>query len=115
MAGLFGRSPKIPRDVVPLTEDAIAQARELVRQGKQINAVKVIREQSGMGLAEAKAMADALREGRQVPVAPAPGMSLADRVRRLRGEDRIADAVRLVATETGMTEAEAALFIEHLA
>ncbi|CAM4148863.1 hypothetical protein GCM10009799_40780 [Nocardiopsis rhodophaea] len=114
MAGLFGRSSKSPQDGLPLTEDAVAQARELVRRGKQIHAIKVLREGTGMGLSEAKLIADALREGRHVSDSHAPGMSLADRVRRLRGEDRIADAVRLVATETGMTETEAALFIEHL-
>lgn len=112
MAGWFGRSVQ---KNAPLTEETVTEARALVERGKPIQAIKLIREHTGMGLAEAKKITDALEEGRQVPVAPTPGASLADRVRELRGRDRVPDAVRLVSTETGMTEAESALFVESLA
>lgn len=112
VAGLFGRSTK--KGPTPLTEEAVAEARALIGRGKPVHAIKVVREHTGMGLAEAKNITDALAEGRQVPVAPTPGASLADRVRELRGQSRVPDAVDLVAAETGMTEAESARFIDSL-
>ncbi|PSK95891.1 ribosomal L7/L12-like protein [Murinocardiopsis flavida] len=112
VAGLFDRLLGGSQGPTPLTEEAIDEARLLIAEDKPIQAIKAIREHTGMGLVEAKSVADAIAEGRPVPGAPVA--NLADRARELRDQDRIADAVRLVATETGMTEDEAARFIGSL-
>lgn len=54
-------------------------------------------------------------DGRPVPVSPSTQLSLADQARELRRQDRIADAIQHVATQTGMTETEAARFLDSLA
>ncbi|MBB4933002.1 hypothetical protein F4561_003822 [Lipingzhangella halophila] len=88
--------------------------RELLNQGKQVMAVKALRKHTGLGLKEAKDVTDAVRAGHPVPIMPSTSMSLADRARELRRQDRIADAIQHVATETGMTETEAARFLDSL-
>ncbi|MDE3724490.1 ribosomal protein L7/L12 [Nocardiopsis sp. N85] len=113
MAGFFDRFRQPPTPPGPLDQDTVDNALGLVRAGRKIVAIKLVRERTGLGLAEAKGVVDAIEEGRRVPVEPGPG-SLADRVRELLGRDRVADAIVLVAGETGMTEAEAARFIDAL-
>ncbi|MFC4564233.1 hypothetical protein ACFO4E_20420 [Nocardiopsis mangrovi] len=97
----------------------LERARLLIRRGKQIQAIKGIREETGMGLKEAKELADALRDGRPLPASAgrfaAPAHSdLAARVRDLRAQGREDDAIRVVVTETGMSTAEAAGFLDSL-
>ncbi|MBV2364433.1 50S ribosomal protein L7/L12 [Streptomonospora sp. NEAU-YY374] len=103
----------------PLPRDLVERATALVRQGKQIAAVKLIRDRTGYDLRSAKEVSDALAQGRSIPTLPEPGAgpaggSLADRARALRDQDRMADAIRLVATETGMSETEATRFVTGL-
>lgn len=85
-----------------------------IRGGRKIHAIKVVRERTGMGLAEAKNLAEAIAAGGWSPAGPADGQSLADRTRELLARDRVADAVLMVAKETGMTEDEASRFIGSL-
>lgn len=87
---------------------------DLVLSGRKINAIKNVREYTGLGLAEAKFLVDAIDEGRWAPTATAGDHSLADRVRELLAQDRVADAVVTVARETGMTQDEASRFIGSL-
>lgn len=112
--GFFDGLRRPPAPARPLDQAAVDEALALVRARRKIEAVKLVRERTGMGLAEAKDTVDALEEGRSVPVAPTPGHSLADRVRELLGRDRVAEAVVLVSRETGMTESESARFIGSL-
>lgn len=85
-----------------------------IRKGHTIHAIKVVREHTGMGLVEAKNLAEAIEAGRWSPAGTADGQSLADRTRELLALDRVADAVLLVAKETGMSEDEASRFIGAL-
>lgn len=111
MAGFFDRF-RAPEPVsAELDQSGYEEALALIRANRKIQAIKGIRERTGLGLAEAKNLADAIEEGRW---APAPTGSLADRVRELLAQDRVADAVVLAARETGMTQDEASRFIGSL-
>lgn len=94
------------------------EARRLVEQRKLVQAIKVIREGTGMGLREAKETAEAMRDDEpQAPGATSPGSEatdLATRVRELRADDRTGEAIELVATETGMSLVDATRFVESV-
>lgn len=57
-----------------MKNDVAQQIGELVASGRKIEAIKLLRETSGMGLAEAKAVIDAVEGGGELPpvVAPEP-------------------------------------------
>lgn len=114
MAGFFDRlfGPELPER--PLERHMVEEARTQVRAGRKIQAVKTVRERTGMGLAEAKHIVDDIEAGRSVPTVPTPGESLADRSRELLAQDRVADALVMVSGETGMTENEATRFLDAL-
>ncbi|MEU4833632.1 ribosomal protein L7/L12 [Streptosporangium sp. NPDC023615] len=104
----------------------------LTRQGKKIEAIRQVRRHTALGLAEAKAVVDAVDAGHDMwghplmarfrPVDPAIPPSagangagdLASRVRALKAAGRAEQAVHLVRGETGMGEREAVLFVEAL-
>ncbi|WDZ93407.1 ribosomal protein L7/L12 [Nocardiopsis sp. HUAS JQ3] len=114
MAGFFERllGPEPMRR--PIGQGTVDEAQALVRADRKIEAIKLVRERTGAGLAEAKHVVDAVEQGHWIPVEPAPGQSLADRARELLAQDRAADAVTTVSRETGMTEAEATRFVDAL-
>lgn len=116
MAGFFDRF-RVP-DPTPFRRELDRQGYEEVlghiREDRRIHAIKVVREHTGMGLVEAKNLAEAIEAGRWSPATPADGQSLADRTRELLARDRVADAVLMVAKETGMTEDESSRFIGSL-
>ena len=114
MAGIFDRffGPEPPKR--PLDQHAFDEVLALVRANRKIEAIKLVRERTGLGLVEAKHLVEAVEEGRWVPVEPTPGRSLADRARELLAGDGVAEAVTLVSRETGMTGDEAARFIDSL-
>ncbi len=111
MAGFFDRFRPPEPVSAELDQSGYEEVLGLIRANRMIQGIKVIRERTGLGLAEAKNLADAIDAGRW---SPAPTGSLADRTRELLAEDRVADAVRMVADETGMTEDEASRFIGSL-
>ncbi|MFF0248768.1 hypothetical protein ACWDR9_29375 [Streptosporangium sandarakinum] len=104
------------------------QATILITAGKTIQAVKLVREQTGLGLADAKRYTDDLAAGRppyRAPLhpgpaasgpvaAPQPAADLATRVRHLKAAGRAEQAVFLVRGETGMDEADAERFVDSL-
>jgi hypothetical protein len=94
---------------VTFTPDREAQVRELIARGRKIEAIKLVREETGLGLKDAKDYCDALRAGRLPPVAP-----LSDRVRELSRSGDHAGAITLVCAETGMSQAEAEEFVRIL-
>jgi succinyl-CoA synthetase alpha subunit len=114
MAGFFERLLGPEPEKRPLDQDTVDEAQALLRAGRKIEAIKLVRERTGTGLAEAKNIVDAVEQGHWIPVRPTPGQSLADRSRRMLAQDRAADAVTMVSHETGMTEAEAARFVDCL-
>jgi hypothetical protein len=98
-----------------LTEHLQLRARELIGQGKIIAAIKLIREETGLSLKEAKLAADNLAAGRTLPVPGGYGSpvraNLAERVRELKSAGRGEQALLLVRGETGMSHGEAAAFV----
>lgn len=103
-----------------LTAADLYEIRFLVTTKKVVYAVKVVRDRTGLDLKPAKDIVDEIRTGRFVPpvtdtpVLRRPGASLADRARALKAAGDQHQAAALVVTETGMTEAEAGLFVGAL-
>jgi Ribosomal protein L7/L12 C-terminal domain len=116
--GLFNRAPKVVVPVRQLTAAECEQVRALTADGKLIQAVKVVRELTGMGLKDAKDTAEAIRDGRYLvagAAGAAPGVAdLADRVRALKAEGQWHAASALVCAETGMAKSEADRFVAAL-
>ncbi|MBG0823219.1 50S ribosomal protein L7/L12 [Planomonospora sp. ID91781] len=97
------------------------RVRDLTAQGRAIQAIKLIREQTGLGLADAKRYADDVAAGR-APLPPGGaqgvtrrgGADLAGRVRELKAAGRAEQALFLVRGETGMAEADARRFVDAI-
>jgi ribosomal protein L7/L12 len=112
----------IPRPLPPtLTGDVEADARAIMRTGQKIEAIKRVRELTGMGLKEAKDYVDALERG-ETPMPPettplagplAPEeMDYAARTLTAQG-NKIA-AIKLVREQTGMGLKEAKDYVDGL-
>jgi hypothetical protein len=86
----------------------------LLGQHKKIMAVKLVREETGLGLKAAIDYCDAVAAGRVPRGAAALNGSLATRVRLLLDADDFDSAIRLVCRETGMNPREAERFIDAL-
>jgi hypothetical protein len=97
------------------------RVQDLTAQGRAIEAIKLIRDQTGLGLADAKRYADDVAAGR-APLRPGGmqeiprrgGADLADRVRELKTAGRAEQALFLVRGETGMAEADARRFVDAI-
>jgi ribosomal protein L7/L12 len=89
----------------PASSASMAQVEELVRQGQLINAIKVYRELTGLGLKESKDAVDALSRGERVshpaPVAPAAPASMAQ-VEELLRQGQLIQAIKVHRELTGM-------------
>lgn len=114
MAGFLDRLLGPETAKRPLDRPTMDEALALARDDRKVEAVKLVRERTGLGLVEAKDLVDDVEAGRWVPVAPTPGHTLADRARELLAQDRADEAAATVVRETGMTGAEAARFLDSL-
>jgi hypothetical protein len=125
--GLFSRNSSQDTDNVALaaargrlSSDDVDQVRFLITTKKVIFAVKLVRDRTGLDLKLAKGLVDDIRLGRYVPpttdtpVVRLPGANLAERTRTLKAAGDLHQATALVVSETGMTEAEAGLFVGAL-
>ncbi|MFI6673946.1 hypothetical protein [Kribbella sp. NPDC050470] len=125
--GLFSRRSNQDADNVALaaararlTPDDVDQVRFLLTTKKSVHAVKLVRDRTGLDLKNAKGLVDDIRLGRYVspvtdtPVVRVPGTNLAERTRALKAQGELHQATALVVSETGMTEAEAGLFVGAL-
>jgi hypothetical protein len=126
--GLFSRRSSKDTDNVALaaargrlSSDDVDQVRFLITTKKTVHAVKLIRDRTGLDLKHAKELVDDIRLGRYVPpttttppVVRKPGTNLAERTRALKAAGELHQATALVVSETGMTEAEAGLFVGAL-
>lgn len=92
-----------------------ARAEQIIARGALIQAIKLVRQETGLGLKEAKDYCEALRDGRLPPASPLPPeISLSERARAfISAGDRTA-AVALVRGETGMSQSEAEAFLDAL-
>ncbi|MFG1815534.1 hypothetical protein ACGFIF_17330 [Kribbella sp. NPDC049174] len=125
--GLFSRQSSQDADNVALaaararlSSDDVDQVRFLITTKKAVHAVKLIRDRTGLDLKHAKGLVDDIRLGRYVapvtdtPLVRLPGTNLAERTRALKAQGELHQATALVVSETGMTEAEAGLFVGAL-
>ena len=105
-----------------LSAPALAEVQILLARGQKIHAIKVVREQTGMGLKDAKDYVDAMVGGGLAPVLPEAvswgqqpgGGLLSERARTFKAAGDLASAVALVRAETGMSQSEAERFINAL-
>ncbi|WP_179282429.1 ribosomal protein L7/L12 [Streptosporangium subroseum] len=124
-----GASVPPPTPLAP--QDLQGLVTQLTHQGRKVHAIKELRRHTGLSLAEAKKVVDAVAMGhpmwahpalarfRPSPVAlshtgVATGPDLATRVRELKAADRVEQAIHLVRGETGMGQREAELFVGTL-
>ncbi|MFI7155184.1 50S ribosomal protein L7/L12 [Micromonospora chalcea] len=110
-----------PRDLVAPDRPAGGQAEvlRLIHAGRRVEAVKLLREQTGLSLLEAKQAVDALAAGGSwSPGPPAPGKGVDDAVRaeaaRLLHRGEKIQAIKVVREHTHMSLADAKRYVEGL-
>ena len=86
-----------------MPDEAGRQLAELVRQGRTIEAIKLVREQTGCGLAEGKAAVDKLQ--RELAVQSAGDAK--DEIRELLRGGRKIEAIKVCRERTGVGLKEA--------
>ncbi len=109
------------RDVADVPAASLDEVRVLVAQGNKIAAIKLVREQTGMGLKEAKdyvealplAGASALPPARDPRAAGLAEHDLAE-IRALAAQGNKIAAIKLVREQTGMGLKEAKDYVEAL-
>ncbi|MDG4802338.1 50S ribosomal protein L7/L12 [Micromonospora sp. WMMD980] len=118
---VFRRPAGRPRDLLapdPATGGGQGEVLRLAREGRTVEAVKLLREQTGLPLLEAKQAVDALRAGGVPPARPAGPADLDDAVRaeatRLTHRGKKIHAVKLVREHTGWSLAEAKRYVDRL-
>jgi ribosomal protein L7/L12 len=106
--------PTPPRSVSPPHAPAAgddADLAALLAQGRKIEAIKLYRERTGVGLAEAKAAVEALQPGQAPPSAPVPAAPAATVDDLIRADHKIA-AIKLHREQTGLGLREAKDWVE---
>lgn len=109
----------------PLDPVLVKRVIDLCTSGKKIQAIKELREATGLGLREAKDLVDAIDAGHRPAnlvqgeviaerITPARQPDLADRARKLREAGQEVNAIRLVCDETGMGLLDAQKFVRAL-
>ncbi|WP_214105478.1 hypothetical protein [Acrocarpospora catenulata] len=104
---------------MPMPPDVQEQARDLYLtniQANKVEALRLIRAHTGVGLREAQMIANALAAGLPMPGGRAGQLNddLATRARALKAAGRTEQAVFLVRGETGMDQSAAEAFIDAL-
>ena len=123
--GLFSRSKDSDNVALAaargrLSPADVDQIRFLLTTRKAVAATRFVRDRTGAELKLARELVDEIRSGRYVPpirdTPPVrlPGTNLAERTRALKAAGELHQATALVVSETGMTEAEAGLFVGAL-
>jgi hypothetical protein len=124
--GLFSRRSKDADNVAlaaaraKLSSEDVDQIRFLLTTKKTLFAVRYVKERTDIDLQQSRDLVEEIRLGRYVPqisdtpVLRVPGTNLAERTRSLKAAGELHQATALVVSETGMTEAEAGLFVGAL-
>ncbi len=106
----------------------------LLGRSQKVNAIRQLMQATGLGLADAKRLAEAIQTGHRPPtsvikgeatdvsgnpvggpnMAATAGSDLAERAKELREQGREVEAIRLVRVETGMGFVEAQKFVRAL-
>ncbi|TKK91247.1 hypothetical protein FDA94_00050 [Herbidospora galbida] len=101
----------IPQIAEPIRD----RVRDLGAEGRTLEAIKLVRQETGLGLRDAKFVTESIIAGRYLPTsterALQTGPDLADRVRELKEAGRTEQAVFLVRGETGMNQEQAEAFV----
>ena len=88
---------------------------DLIQQGRKLEAIKLIREESGVGLAEAKAAVDQLSGAQALGRSEAAAPEDVDaEVQALAYEGRTIEAIKRLREQTGLGLKEAKALIEQL-
>ncbi|NNF57882.1 MAG: hypothetical protein HKN04_06540 [Rhodothermaceae bacterium] len=88
---------------------------ELIAQGRKLEAITLIREETGVGLAEAKAAVDQL--SRSAPFNPIDAIASEDtkgEVQRRAYEGQTLEAIKLLREETGIGLKEAKALVDQM-
>jgi ribosomal protein L7/L12 len=86
-----------------------------MEEGRKIEAIKVYRAHTGLGLAEAKAAVEAIQAGASPPPLSEIGGDLEADLLRLLGQGEKIQAIKLYREQTGLGLAEAKRVVETLA
>ena len=115
--GTAGQDPVAGQDAL------VAEVQALLRAGRMIQAVKVMRERTGLSLAEAKAAVDEVDRSGQLPARLGPP-SAADRLaaqpdlyeqlRHLKQRGRTIEAIKLLRSRTGASLRDAKHTVDRL-
>jgi ribosomal protein L7/L12 len=97
-----------------MADGAGQELAELVRQGRKIEAIKLVREQTGCGLAEAKAAVEKLERGEPLEATP-PAGDVTEEVRALVRAGRMIEAIKLYRERTGAGLKEAKDAVDGIA
>ena len=111
----IGQCPQCGAPVDKPSADLEQQVRSLLEQGQKIEAVKVYKDQTGVGLAEAKRAVQAMQAGAGPPPLPDIADDLEAELLRLLGRGDKLKAIKLYKERTGVGLAEAKQAVESLA
>jgi ribosomal protein L7/L12 len=118
--------PAPPRVVQPLSPDLALEVQGYLARGVKIEAIRVVRARTGMGLRDAKDAVEAIEQGGPIPGAgpspePAPASTAAGldwdalvEVARMRDQGQAIQAIKRVRELTGMGLREAKDLVEGL-
>jgi ribosomal protein L7/L12 len=112
-----GKAVRVP-EVGDTLEQQVAR---LLTQGGKMEAIKLMREKTGLGLAEAKAAVEAIGKDAAI-VAPAPGLQatirraleMSDEVQHLVAQGQKIEAIKLIRERTGLGLKEAKDLVDRL-
>ena len=111
----IGQCPQCGAPVDRPSADLEQQVRALLSQGQKIEAVKLYKDQTGVGLAEAKQAVEAIQAGAGPPSPPEIGGDLEAELLRLLGRGDKLEAVKLYRERMGVALFEAKQAVESLA
>lgn len=126
-----GTTPGLALHEVPIDPARLSDIYASLGADRKILAIKQLREATGLGLADAKKLTEAIAAGHQPPTTGRPAFprdsyptdsvsmarsdgNLSQRARVLRNQGQLMDAIHLVSAETGMGTAEAEKFVQAL-
>jgi len=112
----IGQCPHCGAPMDMPSADLEQQVRSLLDQGQKIQAVKLYKDQTGVGLAEAKEAVESMQADADPPSSPAePGGDLEAELLRLLGRGDKLEAVKLYKDQNGTSLLEAKQVVESLA
>lgn len=107
-----GIEPNVVFDMRPPDE---AELDLLLQQGRKIEAIKLYRDRTGMGLKEAKDAVDALQMGKRVPILPVLDTDVSLELLSLLEKNKRREAIDLYRRSTGFGPAQARQAVQRLA